>query len=522
MTVETCTSKSTAIVVMSALLLGLWMVPPAAEAATGAPSLTEGCPAGLAPASAFTDVAPTQVHGAAILCLHHLGILRGGSDGTFRPAAATTRGHVAIALFALLERSGHAPAATNAHPFTDLHANHAARPAIAALANVGVIQGTTATTFAPDRPIDRAQMASLIVRAHDQAFGLSMPQGPAFADTAGTTHDANIRRVVGAGITLGHPDGTFRPGESLSRAQMATFVARYLDLLISAGTASAPAPDGLTTRRVSDPARTIVEDAQGVWVATFTDGARTVALAGPTRRFDEASAANGVTSRTWVRVLPRPFNGQLDRAWLTSARADTSPDVLATSMQYLTGAPTIRDAQGVLLAADASYGPLRDGTRPVGSDWHDFQGVQGTPETTTRGPVADRYQSLDCSGYTRMLWGIRFGVPLTGSPDGGVSLPRRATQQALSGPGIVPIRDRGVQVTAFARLQPGDLVFFDATPSNEIDHVGVYLGPDDAGRHRFISSRRSSDGPTMGDLRGASLLDGDGLYARSFRATRRL
>ena len=522
MTMETCTSRSTVIVVLTALLLGLWVVPPTAEASTGAPLLTEVCPAESASASAFTDVSPGQVHGAAILCLHALGILRGGSDGMFRPAAATTRGHVAIALSALLEQSGHAPAATDSHPFTDIHANHAARTAIATLASVGIIQGTTATTFAPDRPVERAQMASLIVRAHDQAFGLSMPQGPAFADTAGTTHDANIRRVVGAGITLGHADGTFRPGDSLSRAQMATFFNRYLELLAGADTASAPEPDGLTTRRVSDPPRTIVEDAQGAWVATFTDGARTVTLAGPTRHFDEASAANRVTSSTWVRVLPRPFAGQLDPAWLTTARADTSPDVLATSMQYLTGAPTVRDAQGVLLAADASYGPLRDGTRPVGSDWHDFQGVQGAPGTTTRGPIADRYQSLDCSGYTRMLWGKRFGVPLTGSPDGGVSLPRRATQQALSGPGIAPIPDRGVQVTAFARLQPGDLVFFDATPSEEIDHVGVYLGPDDAGGHRFISSRRSSDGPTMGDLRGASLLDGNGLYARSFRATRRL
>lgn len=522
MTVEPCTSRSIAIVVMTALSLGLWVVPPTAEATTGGSSLAEVCQAEPAPSSPFTDVASTQVHGAAILCLHALGILRGGVDGMFRPAEATTRGHVAIALFALLEQSGYAPAATNSHPFTDIHADHVARPAIAALANLGIIRGTTATTFAPDRPVERAQMASLIVRAHGQAFGLDMPQGPGFADTAGTTHDANIRRVVGAGITLGHEDGTFRPGDPLSRAQMATFFTRYLDLLVSGGTASAPVPDELTTRQVDDPPRTIVEDAQGAWVATFTDGARTVTLAGPVRRFDEASAADGITSRTWVRVLPRPFDGQLDRAWLTRARVDASPDVLATSMQYLNGAPTIRDAQGVLVSADASYGPLRDGTRPVGSDWHDFQGVQGTPGTTTRGPIADRYQSLDCSGYTRMLWGIRFGVPLTGSPDGGISMPRRATQQALSGPGIVPIRDRGTQVTAFSRLQPGDLVFFDATPSNEIDHVGVYLGPDDAGRHRFISSRRSSDGPTMGDLRGASLLDGDGLYARSFRATRRL
>lgn len=520
MTVATCTFRSTSIVVIMALLVGMWLVPTRHAVASDL-SLTPTCSDAVS-TRIFSDVSPTQVHADAIACLYRLGIVQGGLDGDFRPSAFTTRGHVAIVLYALLERAGQAPAATDAHAFVDIRADHVARTAVASLASVGIIRGTTATTFAPDRPVDRAQMASLIVRAHDRAFGLSMPQGPAFVDTVGTTHDASIRGFVGGGITFGYADGTFRPKDPLSRAQMATFFARYLDLLAGGGVTVAPVVDDLHTRRVTDPARTLVEDAAGNWVATFTDGARTVALAGPSRRFDESTAAHGVTSSTWIRVLPQPFSGEFDRGWLASARADGSPDLLATSMEYLAGAPTVHGPGGILQSADASYGPLRDGTRPVGSDWHDFQGVVGTRETTTRGPEADRYQSVDCSGYTRLVFGKRFDVPLTGSPDGGVSLPRRATQQATYGPGIAPIRDRGVQVTDLARLQPGDLVFFDASPSDEIDHVGIYLGPDDAGRHRFISSRRSSDGPTMGDYRGASLLDGEGLYARSFRATRRL
>jgi hypothetical protein len=73
-------------------------------------------------------------------------------------------------------------------------------------------------------------------------------------------------------------------------------------------------------------------------------------------------------------------------------------------------------------------------------------------------------------------------------------------------------------------LQTGDLVFFDADPSDDpaIDHVGMFLGRDEAGRSRFISSRKSPNGPTLGDVHGASLLDGTGLYARSFRSARRL
>jgi hypothetical protein len=87
---------------------------------------------------------------------------------------------------------------------------------------------------------------------------------------------------------------------------------------------------------------------------------------------------------------------------------------------------------------------------------------------------------------------------------------------------IVP--DAGVQIKDFARLVAGDLLFFDADPNDgtRIDHVGMYLGLDVGHHHRFISSRKGANGPTLGDYRGKSILDGAGLYARSFRAVRRL
>ncbi len=73
-------------------------------------------------------------------------------------------------------------------------------------------------------------------------------------------------------------------------------------------------------------------------------------------------------------------------------------------------------------------------------------------------------------------------------------------------------------------LQPGDVVAFDAstTDGTRIDHVGIFLGRDSLGHDRFISSRKTADGPTLGDLGGRSVLDGTGLYAVSFRTARRI
>nr|MBA2556149.1 hypothetical protein [Chloroflexota bacterium] len=49
-----------------------------------------------------------------------------------------------------------------------------------------------------------------------------------------------------------------------------------------------------------------------------------------------------------------------------------------------------------------------------------------------------------------------------------------------------------------------------------IDHDGIYVGLDGAGHARFVSSRRTADGPTIGDAGGASVLDGSGYWAEAF------
>lgn len=128
------------------------------------------------------------------------------------------------------------------------------------------------------------------------------------------------------------------------------------------------------TERASDPARTEVYAPGGTCVATFTDGCRTVTLAGPERRLAEVSALDpverSVSHALWVRLLPAPFDGAVDEAWLETARAANhagEPDVLATALEYRSDQPL-----------DASYGPVgADGGRSEGADFHDYLGLGG-------------------------------------------------------------------------------------------------------------------------------------------------
>jgi hypothetical protein len=86
--------------------------------------------------------------------------------------------------------------------------------------------------------------------------------------------------------------------------------------------------------------RTEVRDSKNKLLATLTDGAYTVTLAGPVRTFAEPTAAHSVTHSVWVRTLPAPFDGNVDMTWLTralKANKKAVPDVHAIAMQYIAG-----------------------------------------------------------------------------------------------------------------------------------------------------------------------------------------
>lgn len=89
---------------------------------------------------------------------------------------------------------------------------------------------------------------------------------------------------------------------------------------------------------------------------------------------------------------------------------------------------------------------------------------------------------------------------------------------------MILVPDTGTQVVTLTAFDIGDLVFFDASDDDRgrLDHVGLYLGRDTKGAHRFLSSRKIPNGPTLADKGHRSILNGTGYYAKAFRAVRRL
>lgn len=239
-----------------------------------------------------------------------------------------------------------------------------------------------------------------------------------------------------------------------------------------------------------------------------------------------------VTHSTWVRVLPQPFTGAWTPQLADQIRAwavDSSPDVLAYAMMYVTGAPTVTSPAlaGAKVAGQSNYGPLDSAGAPIeGADFHDYMGRSWTfPNGETQAAGAGEAGCMDCSGFVRMAYGYHMGIPMvrTANIDGTV-LPRMTKDIGPSGPGVI-IAQAASSAPPLTNIQIGDVPHFDADTGDpvagQLDHNGIYLGTDSLGQPRFVNSRRTPNGPTFGDLGGASRLDGTGLYATSLRLIRR-
>jgi len=103
---------------------------------------------------------------------------------------------------------------------------------IEAIAAEGITAGCDAsgTLYCPNDFVSRGQMATFLARALD----LPASSTNWFPDDDGSTHEPNINAIADAGITLGLSDGTYNPSGLVRRDQMASFMVRGLDGLADA------------------------------------------------------------------------------------------------------------------------------------------------------------------------------------------------------------------------------------------------------------------------------------------------
>ncbi len=179
----------------------------------------------------FTDVTKNWAYPGIQYCVTH-GIMGGMGDGTFAPTGTTTRAQIVQILYNLEGT----PAVSGTTPFTDLTANWY-KPAILWAYQNNVVAGTSPTTFDPDGPVTREQIAVILTQYMFHVLKMNRTWTPAdlstFPDGAQVSGWAKeaMQDAVALGLINGTkaPDGLvyLDPQGSAARQQVATILMNF-------------------------------------------------------------------------------------------------------------------------------------------------------------------------------------------------------------------------------------------------------------------------------------------------------
>ena len=179
----------------------------------------------------FSDVTKNWAYPGIQYCVTH-GIMGGMGNGTFAPTGTTTRAQIVQILYNLEGT----PAVSGTTPFTDLTANWY-KPAILWAYQNNVVAGTSPTTFAPDQPVTREQIAVILTQYMFHVLKMERTWTP--ADLSTFPDGANVsswaKEAMQDAVALGLINGTkasdgvvyLDPQGSAARQQVATILMNF-------------------------------------------------------------------------------------------------------------------------------------------------------------------------------------------------------------------------------------------------------------------------------------------------------
>ena len=179
----------------------------------------------------FTDVTKNWAYPGIQYCVTH-GIMGGMGDGTFAPTGTTTRAQIVQILYNLEGT----PAVSGTTPFTDLTANWY-KPAILWAYQNNVVAGTSPTTFDPDQPVTREQIAVILTEYMFHVLKMERTWTPADLSTFpdGAQVSSWAKEAMQDAVALGLINGTkasddmvyLDPQGSATRQQVATILMNF-------------------------------------------------------------------------------------------------------------------------------------------------------------------------------------------------------------------------------------------------------------------------------------------------------
>ena len=240
------------------LVVGLFVITPApttAQTTDPAPDYLasfDACPGDVIPDSSFRDVSSRHPNVDDIDCIAYYAITMGTSATTFGPEDPVIREHMALFLVRMAKRVGiDLPPPDSFTPFTDIgDLSQESQEAIAQIYQLRITIGTSETTYAPKKDVNRGEMALFLSRLMnrmdpvadgrvsygyipddvDDNIGRYDIDSP-YTDLNTVSVEAYdaVTNLFELGVGSGVSSSLYGPSRDMSRAAMAEFMAGILD-----------------------------------------------------------------------------------------------------------------------------------------------------------------------------------------------------------------------------------------------------------------------------------------------------
>lgn len=158
----------------------------------------------------------------------HYAYIIGYPEGDVRPENSITREEVATIFFRLLTEETRNANFKSANNFKDVNADRWSNNAISTMAEMGIVTGYVDGTFRPSNNITRAEFATIAARFDDDDAGKTV-----FKDMAGHWAEDYVAEAASLQWINGYSDGTFKPDNFITRAEVMAIVNRMLKRSVS-------------------------------------------------------------------------------------------------------------------------------------------------------------------------------------------------------------------------------------------------------------------------------------------------
>ena len=154
----------------------------------------------------------------------HTAYIIGYVDGTVKPLANITRAEVATIFYRLLNDEEREKHKTTNNNFADVDPSAWYNTPTSTMAAMGIIGGYPDGLFHGNDNITRAEFAAICARFDKNSKNTKAD----FSDISGHWAELDIAIAVNNGWIVGYPDGTFRPNQTITRAEAMALINRVL------------------------------------------------------------------------------------------------------------------------------------------------------------------------------------------------------------------------------------------------------------------------------------------------------